>query len=248
MFVHLITLILVTLFTHSEDQNRHVANFRMASLLSCTAGMVNVSGFLMANYLTTNVTGHFAYFVDEVIAFDWAKGWFYLSLVVFFFLGAFSSNFFTETLIQQKWSYPYLSIVIFEIVLLVLVGMGKDLLGLSSKSATLILLYAMGLQNALVTKISKSTVRTTHLTGLFTDLGIELSQLFFYKVTAEQRQLHRSIQLKIGIIMSFFLGGAISGFTYGVLEEKTLLIAAMLLLVGALYGPSRRKIKQKLGR
>lgn len=48
--------------------------------------------------------------------------------------------------------------------------------------------------------------------------------------------------------MSFFLGGAISGFTYGVLEEKTLLIAAMFLFVGALYGPSRRKIKQKLGR
>jgi hypothetical protein len=26
-----------------------------------------------------------------------------------------------------------------------------------------------------VTKISQSTIRTTHLTGLFTDLGIELS-------------------------------------------------------------------------
>ena len=39
-------------------------------------------------------------------------------------------------------------------------------------------MFAMGLQNALVTKISNATVRTTHLTGLFTDLGIELSQLF----------------------------------------------------------------------
>jgi uncharacterized membrane protein YoaK (UPF0700 family) len=43
------------------------------------------------------------------------------------------------------------------------------------------MLFAMGMQNAMVTKISQSIVRTTHLTGLFTDLGIELSQLFFYK-------------------------------------------------------------------
>jgi len=48
--------------------------------------------------------------------------------------------------------------------------------------------------------------------------------------------------LKIGIIMSFFLGGAISGFTYGFVEE-----AAMFLFIGALYGPSRRKVKQMLG-
>ena len=43
----------------------------------------------------------------------------------------------------------------------------------------------MGLQNALVTKVSQSVVRTTHLTGLFTDLGIELSQLFFYRKMSE---------------------------------------------------------------
>jgi hypothetical protein len=34
--------------------------------------------------------------------------------------------------------------------------------------------------------ISNSIVRTTHLTGLFTDLGIELSQLFLYKKTNEK--------------------------------------------------------------
>ncbi len=45
-----------------------------------------------------------------------------------------------------------------------------------------VLLFAMGLQNALVTQISKSTVRTTHLTGLFTDLGIEISKLIFTRM------------------------------------------------------------------
>jgi uncharacterized membrane protein YoaK (UPF0700 family) len=49
----------------------------------------------------------------------------------------------------------------------------------------------MGLQNALVTKVSQSVVRTTHLTGLFTDLGIEISQLLFYREIAEKVKLHK---------------------------------------------------------
>ena len=56
------------------------------------------------------------------------------------------------------------------------------------------LLFAMGLQNSLVTKISNATVRTTHLTGLFTDLGIELSQLFFYKEPQMKQKLYSSIK------------------------------------------------------
>ncbi|WP_409222026.1 DUF1275 family protein [Cellulophaga lytica] len=46
----------------------------------------------------------------------------------------------------------------------------------------------MGLQNSFVTKISNAVVRTTHLTGLFTDLGIELSQLFFSKSYPHQNK------------------------------------------------------------
>jgi hypothetical protein len=49
--------------------------------------------------------------------------------------------------------------------------------------------------------LSNSIVRTTHLTGLFTDLGIELSQLFFIK--AEQK-VENSIYLRLSIIIFFY--------------------------------------------
>ena len=35
----------------------------------------------------------------------------------------------------------------------------------------------MGLQNAIMTKISKAEIRTTHMTGVVTDIGIELGRL-----------------------------------------------------------------------
>jgi uncharacterized membrane protein YoaK (UPF0700 family) len=48
------------------------------------------------------------------------------------------------------------------------------------------MLFSMGVQNSMVTQISNSIVRNT-LTGLFTDLGIELSQLFFFKKPNEKK-------------------------------------------------------------
>jgi len=71
------------------------------------------------------------------------------------------------------------------------------------------LLFAMGLQNSLVSMVSGSVVRTTHLTGTFTDLGIELGQLF--QKTAEDKKVLKSrIKLRSAIIF-FFMCGALAG-------------------------------------
>jgi uncharacterized membrane protein YoaK (UPF0700 family) len=97
------------------------------------------------------------------------------------------------------------------------------------------LLFTMGLQNSLVTKISNATARTTHLTGLFTDLGIELSQLFFYKQKQQKEKLLISIKLRLTIITFFFLGGLMTGILYSNLQLYVLAIAAIVLIIGILY-------------
>ena len=43
----------------------------------------------------------------------------------------------------------------------------------------LVLCYIMGLQNAVITKISNAEIRTTHITGLVTDLGIEIGKMLY---------------------------------------------------------------------
>ena len=97
------------------------------------------------------------------------------------------------------------------------------------------LLFAMGLQNALVTRISNAVVRTTHLTGLFTDMGIEFAQLFFYKGKLRRWKLWKSIRLRLTIIWMFFAGGVCGGLLYGSLGIKTLLLGSFLLLAGLLF-------------
>jgi uncharacterized membrane protein YoaK (UPF0700 family) len=132
-------------------------------------------------------------------------------------------------------------------VVLIAVGVFGTSSGIASfegKLTAFFMLFAMGIQNSLVTNISKSTVRTTHLTGLFTDLGIELSQLFFYRQPEEVKKLKTSIYLRLSIIIGCFSGGII----YQFLEIKTLFIAVFFLLIAQWYDYLRLKfhlIKRK---
>lgn len=108
------------------------------------------------------------------------------------------------------------------------------------------LLFAMGLQNSYVTKISNAIVRTTHLTGLFTDLGIELSQLFFPKSNANISEVRSRIKMRIFIITFFFIGGIIGNFIYANLQLKlkTLIVAAVILVISLFYDDMLFRIKK----
>ena len=111
-----------------------------------------------------------------------------------------------------------------------------------------LLLFAMGLQNSFVTKISNAVVRTTHLTGLFTDLGIDISQLFFPKLHPYREKLKANIKLRIYIISFFFTGGLVGGLFYSKLDLKlnTLIFAALILLISLFYDDFKyRLIKSK---
>jgi uncharacterized membrane protein YoaK (UPF0700 family) len=226
------------MFRHQGKSRTSKHNLRLAILLSFVAGIVNVTGVLAVKTLTTNVTGHFAYFAEEVTKKDYQGAIVFLIYTLFFLAGAFTSNFLAELVSEKKQNLSHLPPIAIEFIILVtlgLLGMKSDLNVADGKWIAFGLLFAMGIQNALVTKISRSTVRTTHLTGLFTDLGIELSQLFFYKKPEERKALKTSIYLRLSIISFFFLGCFSGGFIYGYLAIKTLLIAAAFLLIALYY-------------
>jgi uncharacterized membrane protein YoaK (UPF0700 family) len=196
------------MFKH-QGKNRTLShNLKAASILSFVAGIVNVVGFLSVQRLTTNVTGHFAYFVDEFFRFQFSKSIIYLLYILFFLIGSFFSNFLIEIVARTKERNIFILPVLIEIIILIAIGLlGQLVLMKHPDIIALALLFSMGLQNSLITTLSNTMVRTTHLTGLFTDLGIELSQLFFYKTPEQKKQLRGNIKLRLRIIIFFFLGG-----------------------------------------
>jgi uncharacterized membrane protein YoaK (UPF0700 family) len=235
------------MFRHKGSRRTFLHNLRLASNLSFIAGIVNIAGVLSVATLTTNVTGHFAYFAEEVSLKNYSKAITFLFFILFFLIGAFVCNTLIEITSIVKPRIAHAFPMLIEVLVLLVIGIGYVN---QQEYIAYLLLFAMGIQNALVTQISQSVVRTTHLTGLFTDLGIEISQLFFYRKPTEKSRLRRSIFLRLSIIFFFFLGCILGGFFYEEYKLKILLFAALSLTIALLfdniiiyYHLTKRKIK-----
>jgi uncharacterized membrane protein YoaK (UPF0700 family) len=225
------------MFRHKGRRRTHSHNLRLASTLSFTAGIVNISGVLSLGILTTNVTGHFAFFTEELVLKNYSQVFSFFLFIASFLIGAVSSSLLVELVSQKRPGSAHALPMILEAVILICVSFYHDVpqeqLPLVELASAL--LFAMGLQNSLVTQISDSKVRTTHLTGLFTDLGIEISQLFFYRKPAESQRLWRSIRLRGMIISFFFLGCVSGGYLFGRYGLQSLLFAAASLFIAMYY-------------
>ena len=231
------------MFRHKGKNRTYIHNLKLASLLSFVAGIVNVAGLFAVNRLTTNVTGHFAFFADQMVKKHYGIAVMYLIFIAAFLLGAFTSNFIVELMSQKKLRYNNVVPVAIEITIITTIALlSQATIEQFSGVVASLLLFAMGMQNALVTSISNAVVRTTHLTGLFTDLGIELSQLFFYRRAEQQKKLSLSIKLRLTIIACFFLGGVAGGAGFFRLHNKVLLIASAILTIALFYDSIKFKI------
>ncbi len=227
------------MFRHKGKGRTYSHNLKLAAILSCVAGIVNITGVLCLKTLTTNITGHFAFFSEELVLKNYSMAFIFLLYILFFLLGAFTSSFMMEWMAKYRPHSTYITPVFLEISILLFVAFSAPIFteGYLFLPAILsfALLFSMGLQNALVTRVSQSVVRTTHLTGLFTDLGIELSQLIFKKAKSERTRLNKSVFLKLLIISCFFLGCIVGGFVYLHIQLKTLLLPVALLSFALWY-------------
>ena len=96
---------------------------------------------------------------------------------------------------------------------------------------------AIGLQNAMATTYSGAIIRTSHVSGMFTDLGTSLGHAL--------RGLpvdHRRLSLCLVIISAFLAGGVIGALLYGQWQYKALYLPAVLTgTTGLIYGVFRHR-------
>src|SRR5690606_31219986 len=103
-----------------------------------------------------------------------------------------------------------------------------------------LLCYVMGLQNAMITKFSHYEIRTTHVTGMITDIGIEIGKLLYWNgprgpSSHPPVMANRSkIRLLLVLISMFVLGGLAGalGFKYLGYIATVPLAALLIALAG----------------
>jgi uncharacterized membrane protein YoaK (UPF0700 family) len=232
-----------SMLRHLGTKRTYRHNVKLASILGMAAGFVNAAGFLGFATLTTNVTGHAALFAEKIASGDWSNARVVALWMLLFLAGAFVSSLVVSR-IGRNQQYSYVIPLLIETLILAIVaveGHRYDESILSKELFAGSLLFAMGLQNALVSMVSGSVVRTTHLTGTFTDLGIELAQVFD-RTRKDKATLRSKISLRLVIIL-FFMAGALGGaYLFHAARFHSFFIPVALLLFTLLYDILRVKI------
>jgi uncharacterized membrane protein YoaK (UPF0700 family) len=120
--------------------------------------------------------------------------------------------------------------------------------GLFVPLTVMLLCFIMGLQNAVVTTLSGAEIRTTHVTGTVTDIGIELGRLLYRnRSRAHRLPPVRADRSKLAFLLSLlacFSGGALAGAwsfkTFGYSATIPLAVVLMTLAMVPLFDDARR--------
>lgn len=230
---------------HIGQRRNYAHNLRLAVLLCLNAGFINAAGFIAFAVLTTNVTGHAALLAVNIAKLNLRAARMVALWLCLFLGGAFFSSWYIGKIGRNKpFAYTVPILLIILIVLFVaLFGRNYQHTLPETEYFAGSLLFAMGMQNALVSVISGSVVRTTHLTGMFTDLGIDLSAaaLSKWRIT---HSLKRRIILRLTIIMSFLGGAIIGGIVFLHLGFPAFYVPVGLLITALSYDYFRVRLKR----
>ena len=232
---------------HTGQKRSFRHNLRLAVLLCLNAGFINAAGFIAFQVLTTNVTGHAALLAVDVASAEWRSARMVALWLLLFLAGAFFSGLFISRVGRdRRFAYTLPMVLIIAIVLFVAVfGHGYDNSLVQKEYFAGSLLFAMGMQNALVSMVSGSVVRTTHLTGMFTDLGIDMSSVLFSN-SQQQEFLKRKIILRLTIISCFLLGGIIGGLLFRDHGFTAFYIPVGIMIIAMFYDYFRIKIARAI--
>lgn len=228
---------------HTGRRRTFRHNLHLAILLSSTAGFVNAAGLVAFAVLTTNITGHAASLAISVADGSWPLVKLAALGLFLFLAGAFFSSWYIR-LMGKHQRFVYSIPLLCELLVLVYVALfGYEFdngVGLTARFAGS-LLFVMGLQNALVSMVSGSVVRTTHLTGMFTDFGIALAELV-HKKFQPSRILRQRLTLHISIIFCFLAGGITGAMGFEVFGYSAFVIPAALVLVTMVFDVFRMRM------
>ncbi|MGG6461309.1 YoaK family protein [Solilutibacter silvestris] len=199
-----------------------------AGSLACIAGMINVIGFLgFQHQAITHLTGNTSLLGAAIAHGDVAAMLRLGGMALAFLAGAMLSGMIVQDS-TLRLGRRYGVVLMIESVLLFL---AVPLFAAQSIGGPLLAAAACGLQNAMATTFSGAVIRTTHLSGMFTDLGIGIGHALRGMPLQRRRLL-----LSVLIISSFLAGGIIGGWLFVRIGYDALLFpAAMTGLVGIGY-------------
>ena len=242
------------MFQHHGPSRSERHNRVLAGYLAFVGGFVNSAGFVLIGSFTSHVTGNVGRLANDLAYRRYDAAAAVLPMILAFFGGAFLASMAIESNFFGRTANAYAAALLGEATLLVLFTVVSHLSIVPHPRVqdweAAILCAAMGMQNSLVTRLSGAVVRTTHLTGVFTDLGIEGARWFRWwrgRVSERirlnlsfgrnppEKPLPLKVLLLATIAVTFILGAMAGALLVVRLDHATMILPSIAVLACAAY-------------
>lgn len=219
----------------------------LATVLAAIAGAANAGGFFALGQYTSHMTGYLSQLADNVALLNLKVIFVSVLALSAFIAGAgFSTvliNWARSHAGRQQYAWP----LVIQGSFLACFAWGGIFGSEAGRLFSLACLcFIMGMQNATITKISGARIRTTHATGMVTDIGIELGRAAFGLVAPRSgvRVDGPKLRILLQLVVAFLLGGIVGALGYGQAGFFfSLPLAFILLALGlpGVIGPRRKR-------
>ncbi len=208
------------------------ANLILGHFLVLTAGAINAGGFFIFQQYTSHMTGILSLAADSLASEDWRIAVFLLSYILQFIVGASVTTLIVlkarKHCLYSQYALPLLLEALMLICLFWLM-MKYEIDQIPIPIIISAVCFLMGVQNALITKISKAVIRTTHVTGMATDLGIGIGRILFERKNRRQEKIFAKVHTSL--ITSFLIGGIIGAFGFKYFGISTMYPMAVIIII-----------------
>jgi len=245
------------MFIHNANQSNSKSVIIQWFLLCFNAGAINAGGFLATGRFVSHVTGFATLFGVEIAKNEIGGAIGILSVPLFFLLGSFLAGLLIDRPISHNMKPHFDYVMGLSALCLFLAAISGDLSKFGNIGEIIqlkqvyillsLLCFSCGLQNAAITSSSGSSIRTTHLTGLTTDLGLGIARLFIFDHADERYKKElRANKLRSGSIIAFAIGSAIGTWFFIKLGYRGFAVSAIISTYAAWHGRKAKLTPRKL--
>ncbi|QWD62808.1 YoaK family protein [Polynucleobacter sp. MWH-UH25E] len=225
----------------TSPQRSTKTNFQLGCLLAFVAGAVNAGGFLAISRYTSHMSGIISGIGDDLALSNILAVLGGVSLLLSFIIGSAATailvNWGQRKHIHSQFALPLL-VEAFLLLCFGLLGANLNLYtSLTVPTIALMLCFVMGLQNAIITKVSRAEIRTTHMTGVVTDIGIELGKLFYWNRSEEAnkkghvRANKQKLKAHALILSMFLIGGIVGALSFKRVGYGSVIPLSLVLII-----------------
>lgn len=227
-------------YLHHADANHSVYRL-LGYVMAFIGGAINAGGFFAVARYTSHMSGELARLADHVYTQDWRIALVSGMMVLSFIAGACHAAFSIVWAKHGRFRSSYAITLWVEAVYMLLFGWLASWLAhyqVLIPVTVLLMCFIMGMHNTVMTMLSGGVIRSTHMTGFVTDIGIELAKALFGSMQQRRLSLHAmhkaKFKLCVGLVISFVLGGVFGAWGFNQLHYRFVWpLSVLLFLIGA---------------